>query len=97
MLLLLFGQVGGVYALAGGDPCLNPCEDDTDGKDCPPACPSCSCSLRSNSILTTPAGVATAPPPTTLDALTPPERRLDDPGPREILHVPIAHLVSLSG
>ena len=97
MLLLLLGQVGGFHALAGGDPCANPCEDDDDGQDCPPACATCSCSLRTNSILAAPAGLASGSPPIVLEAFAHPERRFDDPGPREILHVPIAQLVSLIG
>jgi hypothetical protein len=97
MLVLLLGQVGGFYVMAGGDPCLNPCEDDAQGQDCPPACPTCSCSLRSNSILAAPAVVESGLPPMVVEAFTQPERHLDDPGPREILHVPIAHAVSLIG
>jgi hypothetical protein len=89
MLALVLGPAVGLDLALGEDACAQDCPDDADGRQCPPLCPDCTCSLRPASLL--PAG----PPvivllPTHAPVLfSESERTPAIPEPREILHVPI--------
>ena len=92
MLFLVLGQALGLDWVAAEDACQESCDDDTDGRHCPPSCPSCTCSLRSAPAVPPTAPVIVALPTTSTVSVPETERIPGTPEPREIMHVPIALL-----
>jgi hypothetical protein len=87
-LVFLLGQVIGAWSSVAADDCAPGCDDDATGKDCPPACPTCSCTVRSASAATTAFVVPHRIPAVRVIALAPCDGAPPSPDPREILHVP---------
>jgi len=75
--------------------CAEDCsEQDCGDGGCPPICPSCHCVTRLPIQATSPvAGIAPPPPPASIAVFFAPGDVPPSPDPREILHVPIAHIV----
>lgn len=90
MLLLLLGQVTGLDlgALRGGDQCEENCEDEASGKSCPPACSTCSCTMRSAQPMLASHATTLVIPSIARVEVAPPPSQPASPDPREILHVP---------
>jgi hypothetical protein len=89
LLAVVLGQAAGVFWLVGGDACADPCEDDDQGKECPPICPTCACSPRPSPTVPVRQAVLALPLP--LIRLVPfaeHDRIPPTPEPHEILHVP---------
>ena len=87
VLVLVFGQVTGIWVELGGDACEVGCEDDEQGATCPPSC-ACSCTMRAAPMVAV-RTTASAPAPTVSRVAPPPrEAAPASPDPSEILHVP---------
>ena len=93
MLTLVLGQAVGLAWALGEDACTEGCDDDADGRRCPPLCPDCTCSLRPVQLLPASAPVVVLLPTRTSVVFVEFDRTPSVPEPREILHVPIALLV----
>jgi hypothetical protein len=93
MLCVVLGQAVGLSLFVGEDACAADCEDDVQGKNCPPICPTCACSVRSAPTVP-PLTTGLLPPAsvTTMSAIAAVDTVPPSPEPREILHVPIAVL-----
>ena len=93
MLFLVLGQAVGLERMLGEDACDPGCEDDAEGRDCPPACPTCACSPRlAPSVPSAPPAAFALPPAPARLAFPETDRTPSVPDPREILRVPIAVL-----
>lgn len=89
VVVLAFGQVTGLWAELGGELCEIDCEDDAQGKSCPPSCTTCSCPMRAASPLIVARAVVAAPVPLVSRVARPARESLPaSPDPSEILHVP---------
>jgi hypothetical protein len=85
VLALAAGQAGGVLWF-GGDTCSDDC---TDGKQCPPQCPTCTCAGTVVPSMPTPCAIISTPPTVELVVeFATPRVFTVSPDPREILHVP---------
>jgi hypothetical protein len=88
LLILMLGQAAGL-SFAGEGACAEGCEDDGQGKDCPPVCPTCTCASRPASTpLDSQPAVVPLPPLMKVVAAVLRERFPTSPDPREIIHVP---------
>lgn len=93
MLLLVMGQALGLDMLVGEDVCAQQCPDDADGRNCPPVCPACACSLHgSPTVLPSAPMLVVRPQSVTRVRMAEAERTPLAPEPDEILRVPIAAL-----
>src|SRR5689334_14225354 len=90
MLSLLLGQAVGLAEVLGGDACESECDDDAAGRQCPPVCPTCACSVRPVSLLPASEPMMALLPESVSVAFCEADRTPAVPEPREILHVPIA-------
>ena len=89
MLVTVLGQAVGLPWLASTDACSDDCPDDAKGRNCPPICPSCVCSVRLSPTVPGPQAVLTAPvPPVLVVAVAERWSSPPTPEPQEILHVP---------
>ena len=93
MLAFVLGQAVDFDVLAGADACAADCEDEAQGKDCPPVCPTCACTLRAAPSLA-PHLAALRPPgsPTALLLVVEADAMPPSPDLGDALHVPIVLL-----
>ena len=89
MLVLLLGQLAGAAGLAGEDRCGQGCEDEAEGKACPPLCTTCTCAPHAGlTTLTGQPGLALPLPSLEKVGFADGQRTPSSPEPHEILHVP---------
>jgi hypothetical protein len=86
-LILAFGQGTGVIWL-GGDTCGSDCSDSSDGKQCPPDCPTCACAPSTQTMAATHVLVVNPARAVHRVDFVAREQFVSSPDPGEILHVP---------
>jgi hypothetical protein len=91
LLVMMVGSATGISLadLTGAEDCDARCEDEADGKSCPPACTTCCCSLRVAApiVIARASAIVSVPLVSLLEPVAG-DTVPTSPDPREILHVP---------